>query len=44
MERKGKKQWKKKEILNKFYPIYPLPYSYQIGALTSVTAFCNEYE
>jgi hypothetical protein len=45
MERKEKKQRKKKEILNKFYPIYPLTYSYQIGgASSSVTAFCNEYE
>jgi hypothetical protein len=44
MERKEKKQRKKKEILNKFYPIYTLTYSYQIGALSSVTAFCNEYE
>jgi hypothetical protein len=30
--------------LNKFYPIYPLTHYYQIGALSSVTAFCNEYE
>jgi hypothetical protein len=44
MERKVKKQRKKKEILNKFYPICPLTYSYQIGALSSVTGFCNVYE
>jgi hypothetical protein len=44
IERKEKKHRKKKEILNKFYPIYPLTYSYQIGALSSVTAFCKEYE
>jgi hypothetical protein len=46
MERKEKKQRKKKKkgILNKFYPIYPLTYSYQMEALSSVTAFCNEYE
>jgi hypothetical protein len=44
MERKEKKQRKKKEILNKFYPIYPLTHSYQIEALSSVTAFCNEHE
>jgi hypothetical protein len=44
MEMKVKRQRKKKEILNKFYPTYPLTYSYQIGALSSVTGFCNEYE
>jgi hypothetical protein len=44
MEMKEKKQRKKKEILNKFYPICPLTYSYQIGVLSSVTAFCNEHE
>jgi hypothetical protein len=44
MEWKGKKQRKKKEILNKFYPIYPLPYPYQNRSIIVSTAFCNEYE
>jgi hypothetical protein len=39
-----KEAGKKKEILNKFYSIYPLRYSYRIGALSSVTAFCKEYK
>ncbi|MDQ3903068.1 MAG: hypothetical protein M3247_05470 [Thermoproteota archaeon] len=39
MERKEKKQRKKKEISNKRYTIYPLTHPYQIGGLSSVTDF-----
>ncbi len=39
MERKEKKQSRKKEISNKSYTIYPLIHPYQIGALSSVTDF-----